>query len=89
MVAADVKIRLKMDKRTPRKDFKALQVKEVIDTHERTIKEELEKIEVPPTPSEQLMRLNSVMIEAQKTLPKKRTKPRRTWHTSEETARLL
>ena len=29
MVAADVKIRLKMDKRAPRKDFKALQVKEV------------------------------------------------------------
>ena len=64
-------------------------MKEVAEAHRRTIKEELEKIQVPSTPSEQLKRLNSVMIEAQKTLPKKSTKPQRTWHTSEETARLL
>ena len=89
MVSAEMKIRLKTDKRKIRKDFAALRNPDIAKQHEEAFQQALSSTLCIETPSHRLKRLNAAMQSAQSVLPKISLKPNRKWNISEQTKQLL
>ena len=89
LLAMSFKIRLKCDRRRPRKDFSSLREDNIKDAHNKAIDSELSKSAPPNTASGKLRRLNEAMRTAQSSLPTKQTNPNRKWVTSEATMTLI
>ena len=89
LVSATVKLRLKCQKTSKRKDFSALRQPEIANIHEECLKAELAKTSRPITAEGKLQRLNFAMIKAQTTLPDKEPTNSRKWETSESTMNLV
>ena len=69
LVSLNFQLRLKCVKKTPRRDFKALQSKEVAKAHEALLRNTLAKSERPTSATEQWKRLTDAMCTAQDALP--------------------
>ena len=83
------KLRLKCERRRPRKDFSALKDENIGAAHDKVIEEELGKTQIPISAKDQLERLNKAMQRAQETLPNKEKNPNRKWIPSDQTMLLL
>ena len=89
LIAMNFKIRLKCDRKRPRKDFTSLRDEVIKENHNKAVDTELDKSEPPDTASGKLRRLNEAMRSAQSSLPTVQTNPNRKWETSQTTMLLV
>ena len=89
LISFQFKIKLKCDRRTKRKDFRALKSPEVSLAHNKSISENFSKSERPASTTEQYVRINKVMTSAQEVLPNVPAQARQKWNSSESTKKLV
>ena len=82
-------LRLRCDRRSPRKDFASLRIHDVKVAHDNYIETDLNSSTRPDSAEEQWKRLTSTLRKAQDVLPNRKKMNRRKWETSDKTLDLV
>ena len=89
LISAKFQIHLKCDRRSKRKDYKALKQPEVSQAHHETITTNLNSTDRPAEVSDQFKRLTEIMTSAQEAIPNVSRQSSHKWKTSDATSALI